>query len=65
MANDWKDWTGGKFNKRHADVIVEVRFRNGLESRQYPAGELQWEWGGRFPENYAFDIVAYRKVAEE
>lgn len=61
MASDWKPWNGGNLRKENASVTVQVKWRNGRESREYLAGQLRWKWGD---EQSDYDVIAYRKIAE-
>lgn len=64
--DDWLDWDGKR--PFRGDTLLQVRFRNGQESRQIlPAWKWRGKWGkqpkGRaFPSPYDFDIIAVRKV---
>jgi len=53
--NPWKPLNG---KKPRTDAELQVRFRNGMESRwTYTAGQLRWTDTG-----CEFDIVAARKA---
>lgn len=55
------EWKGGELPRRMADVVVRVRYRNGMLSKEtLPAGRWKrWKWGDR-PD--AFDIVAVERI---
>jgi len=44
-------------------VMVRVRYRNGFSSEPVDSRKRRWPWGGRFPSNYDWDIVASEVVA--
>lgn len=59
--SDWKPWNGKRQFK--GDRMLQVRFRNGIESRDIlPAEKWRGKWGHPFPDNADFDIVAVRDM---
>lgn len=54
---------GGR-NPLRADERCFVRFRNGRQpDYALRSGAWRWEWSGKFPQDFDFDIVGYRVEA--
>lgn len=55
------EWKGGSLPKSLAEVIVRVRYRNGMLSKEtLPAGRwARWKWGDELDD---WDIVEVERV---
>jgi hypothetical protein len=53
--------TNGRKPRWKDDKLVRVQFRNG-DTATGTVGKWRWEWGGRFPDDYEFDVVAVEAV---
>jgi hypothetical protein len=62
----WHRHTGGlnPYHNRPEQPMIQVGFRNRTLSKDsLAADKWRWKWGGSFPADFAYDIVAYREVA--
>jgi len=62
----WSRHTGGPnpFHNRPEQPVVQVGFRNRTTSKDsLTASKWRWKWGKPFPDDFDFDIIAYRVTA--
>ena len=57
----WIEWRGGICPLRRVDTLVDIRYRNGENSRNRRAVDLNWNHYDFCP---GADIVSYRIVTE-
>lgn len=44
-------------------VMVRVRYRNGVVSEPVDSRKRRWPWGGKFPRDGEWDIIASEVVS--
>lgn len=58
---EWTPWDGKRDFR--GDKLLSVKFRNGsIAKTPLPASKWRGRWGGKFPKDYEFDIVAVSVV---